>query len=122
MDATNGRTCCAKLRCSFHSQKVHAQPRFDPEGMRLPFISDKNGYGILYPGCRIVLRASPVDGVCGSGSGVETDLRQMVKKTVLSMWRGRAAFFYYNIIDEQNSHMNVVGARCEATEGVANND
>ncbi|MBB6734934.1 oligogalacturonate lyase family protein [Cohnella zeiphila] len=40
-------TLC-ELRCSFHSQKVHAHPRFDPEGKRLLFTSDKNGYGNLY--------------------------------------------------------------------------
>lgn len=41
------RTLC-ELRCSFHSQKVHAHPRFDPAGKRLLFTSDKNGYGNLY--------------------------------------------------------------------------
>ncbi|MFC0215761.1 oligogalacturonate lyase family protein [Paenibacillus chartarius] len=41
------RTLC-ELRCSFHSQKVHAHPRFDAEGKRLLFTSDKNGYGNLY--------------------------------------------------------------------------
>jgi oligogalacturonide lyase len=37
-----------ELRCSFHSQKVHAHPRFDAAGKRLLFTSDKNGYGNLY--------------------------------------------------------------------------
>ncbi|MNI32713.1 Oligogalacturonate lyase [compost metagenome] len=41
------RTLC-ELRCSFHSQKVHAHPRFDANGKRLLFTSDKNGYGNLY--------------------------------------------------------------------------
>ena len=41
------RTLC-ELRCSFHSQKVHAHPRFDAQGKRLLFTSDKNGYGNLY--------------------------------------------------------------------------
>lgn len=41
------RTLC-ELRCSFHSQKVHAHPRFDAKGKRLLFTSDKNGYGNLY--------------------------------------------------------------------------
>lgn len=35
-------------RCSFHSQKVHAYPRFDERGKRLLFTSDKNGYANLY--------------------------------------------------------------------------
>ncbi|MFD1674043.1 oligogalacturonate lyase family protein [Alicyclobacillus fodiniaquatilis] len=35
-------------RCSFHSQKVHAHPRFSPDGTQLLFTSDKNGYGNLY--------------------------------------------------------------------------
>ncbi|MCY9668097.1 oligogalacturonate lyase family protein [Paenibacillus alginolyticus] len=35
-------------RCSFHSQKVHAHPRFSPDGRRLLFTSDMNGYGNLY--------------------------------------------------------------------------
>lgn len=35
-------------RCSFHSQKVHAHPRFSPDGTKLLFTSDKNGYGNLY--------------------------------------------------------------------------
>ncbi|MCR2807702.1 oligogalacturonate lyase family protein [Paenibacillus soyae] len=41
------RTLC-ELRCSFHSQKVHAHPRFDATGKRLLFTSDKNGYANLY--------------------------------------------------------------------------
>ncbi len=41
------RTLC-ELRCSFHSQKVHAHPRFDAQGKRLLFTSDKNGYANLY--------------------------------------------------------------------------
>ncbi|RRJ66647.1 oligogalacturonide lyase [Paenibacillus oralis] len=41
------RTLC-ELRCSFHSQKVHAHPRFDAAGKRLLFTSDKNGYANLY--------------------------------------------------------------------------
>jgi oligogalacturonide lyase len=41
------RTLC-ELRCSFHSQKVHAHPRFDEKGERLLFTSDKNGYANLY--------------------------------------------------------------------------
>ena len=35
-------------RCSFHSQKVHAHPRFTPDGKHVLFTSDKNGYGNLY--------------------------------------------------------------------------
>lgn len=35
-------------RCSFHVQKVHAHPRFSPDGNQLLFTSDKNGYGNLY--------------------------------------------------------------------------
>ncbi|SFK99348.1 oligogalacturonide lyase [Paenibacillus sp. 1_12] len=35
-------------RCSFHSQDVHAHPRFSPDGSKLLFTSDKNGYGNLY--------------------------------------------------------------------------
>jgi oligogalacturonide lyase len=41
------RTLC-ELRCSFHSQKLHAHPRFDSRGKRLVFTSDKNGYGNVY--------------------------------------------------------------------------
>lgn len=43
-----GPSMLCELRCSFHSQKVHAHPRFDPEGKRLLFTSDKNGYANLY--------------------------------------------------------------------------
>ncbi|MDF2668386.1 MAG: oligogalacturonide lyase [Paenibacillus sp.] len=43
-----GPRMLCELRCSFHSQKVHAHPRFDSEGKRLLFTSDKNGYGNLY--------------------------------------------------------------------------
>jgi oligogalacturonide lyase len=35
-------------RCSFHSQKVHAHPIFSPDGKKLLFTSDKNGYANLY--------------------------------------------------------------------------
>jgi oligogalacturonide lyase len=35
-------------RCSFHSQNVHAHPRFSPNGKQMLFTSDKNGYGNLY--------------------------------------------------------------------------
>ncbi|WP_246079667.1 oligogalacturonate lyase family protein [Paenibacillus piri] len=35
-------------RCSFHVQNVHAHPRFSPDGSRLLFTTDKNGYGNLY--------------------------------------------------------------------------
>jgi oligogalacturonide lyase len=35
-------------RCSFHVQKVHAHPRFSPDGKRLLFTSDRNGYANLY--------------------------------------------------------------------------
>ncbi|WP_274651364.1 oligogalacturonate lyase family protein [Paenibacillus humicola] len=35
-------------RCSFHVQKVHAHPRFSPDGKRLVYTSDRNGYGNLY--------------------------------------------------------------------------
>jgi len=35
-------------RCSFHSQKVHAHPRFNADGTKLLFTSDKNGYGNLF--------------------------------------------------------------------------
>ncbi|GAA4860006.1 oligogalacturonate lyase family protein [Paenibacillus vulneris] len=41
------RTLC-ELRCSFHSQKVHAHPRFSADGKQVLFTSDKNGYGNLY--------------------------------------------------------------------------
>jgi oligogalacturonide lyase len=44
----DGPRMLCELRCSFHSQKVHAHPRFDPEGKRLLFTSDKNGYANLY--------------------------------------------------------------------------
>ncbi|WP_020619458.1 oligogalacturonate lyase family protein [Paenibacillus daejeonensis] len=37
-----------ELRCSFHSQKVHAHPRFNRTGERILFTSDKNGYANLY--------------------------------------------------------------------------
>ncbi|NHN33744.1 oligogalacturonate lyase family protein [Paenibacillus agricola] len=35
-------------RCSFHSQLVHAHPRFSPDGRQLLFTSDRNGYANLY--------------------------------------------------------------------------
>src|SRR5690625_1097205 len=35
-------------RCSFHVQKVHAHPRFSPDGKKILFTSDKDGYGNLY--------------------------------------------------------------------------
>ncbi|MFC5651596.1 oligogalacturonate lyase family protein [Paenibacillus solisilvae] len=41
------RTLC-ELRCSFHSQNVHAHPRFTDDGCRLLFTSDRNGYGNIY--------------------------------------------------------------------------
>lgn len=43
-----GPRMLCELRCSFHSQKVHAHPRFDAFGRRLLFTSDKNGYANLY--------------------------------------------------------------------------
>lgn len=46
-DYDGPRVLC-ELRCSFHSQKVHAHPRFDAAGERLLFTSDRNGYGNLY--------------------------------------------------------------------------
>ncbi|WP_077619397.1 oligogalacturonate lyase family protein [Bacillus sinesaloumensis] len=44
---TNPKVLC-EHRCSFHVQKVHAHPRFTPDGTKLLFTSDKNGYGNLY--------------------------------------------------------------------------
>lgn len=44
----DGPRMLCELRCSFHSQKVHAHPRFDAKGKRVLFTSDKNGYGNLY--------------------------------------------------------------------------
>ncbi|MDD9271618.1 oligogalacturonate lyase family protein [Paenibacillus sp. GCM10023248] len=44
----DGPRMLCELRCSFHSQKVHAHPRFDAGGKRVLFTSDKNGYGNLY--------------------------------------------------------------------------
>ncbi|MBO0995386.1 oligogalacturonate lyase family protein [Bacillus sp. SD088] len=44
---TNPKVLC-EHRCSFHVQKVHAHPRFRPDGNKLLFTSDKNGYGNLY--------------------------------------------------------------------------
>lgn len=44
---TNPKVLC-EHRCSFHSQKVHAHPRFTPDGKYVLFTSDKNGYGNLY--------------------------------------------------------------------------
>jgi oligogalacturonide lyase len=41
------RVLC-ELRCSFHSQKVHAHPRFDAGGKRILYTSDRNGYANLY--------------------------------------------------------------------------
>ncbi|KAB8137651.1 oligogalacturonide lyase [Gracilibacillus oryzae] len=35
-------------RCSFHVQKVHAHPRFTPDGSKLLYTSDRNGYANLY--------------------------------------------------------------------------
>ncbi|CAM4221019.1 oligogalacturonide lyase [Paenibacillus endophyticus] len=43
-----GPRILCELRCSFHSQKVHAHPRFNTNGKKLLFTSDKNGYGNLY--------------------------------------------------------------------------
>ncbi|WP_159881256.1 oligogalacturonate lyase family protein [Paenibacillus puerhi] len=43
-----GPRMLCELRCSFHSQKVHAHPRFDADGKRLLFTSDKDGYGNVY--------------------------------------------------------------------------
>jgi len=46
-NADGPRVLC-ELRCSFHSQKVHAHPRFTRDGSKLLFTSDKNGYANLY--------------------------------------------------------------------------
>jgi oligogalacturonide lyase len=35
-------------RGSFHVQKVHAHPRFSPNGRQLLYTSDRNGYGNVY--------------------------------------------------------------------------
>ncbi|SER29407.1 oligogalacturonide lyase [Gracilibacillus ureilyticus] len=35
-------------RCSFHTQKVHAHPRFSPDGSKLIYTSDRNGYANIY--------------------------------------------------------------------------
>ncbi len=40
-------TVC-ELRCSFHSQKLHAHPRLSDDGRRLFFSSDRSGYSNLY--------------------------------------------------------------------------
>ncbi len=45
---TDGPRVLCELRCSFHSQKVHAHPRFTRDGKKLLFTSDKNGYANLY--------------------------------------------------------------------------
>ncbi|WP_322907548.1 oligogalacturonate lyase family protein [Paenibacillus campi] len=44
---TEPYTVC-ELRCSFHSQKLHAHPRLSEDGRKLFFNSDRNGYGNLY--------------------------------------------------------------------------
>lgn len=44
----DGPRMLCELRCSFHSQKVHAHPRFSADGKQVLFTSDKNGYGNLY--------------------------------------------------------------------------
>ncbi|MBM7573470.1 oligogalacturonate lyase family protein [Aquibacillus albus] len=44
----SGPKLLCEHRCSFHVQKVHAHPRFSPDGKKLLFTSDKNGYGNLY--------------------------------------------------------------------------
>lgn len=47
-DGADGPRVLCELRCSFHSQKVHAHPRFNRDGTKLLFTSDKNGYANLY--------------------------------------------------------------------------
>ncbi|WP_454191267.1 oligogalacturonate lyase family protein [Paenibacillus sp. Marseille-Q7038] len=37
-----------ELRCSFHSQKVHAHPRFIGSGEQMVFTSDRTGYANVY--------------------------------------------------------------------------
>lgn len=44
----DGPRVLCELRCSFHSQKVHAHPRFTDDGRRILFTSDKNGYANVY--------------------------------------------------------------------------
>ncbi|WP_166243102.1 oligogalacturonate lyase family protein [Paenibacillus turpanensis] len=44
----DGPRVLCELRCSFHSQKVHAHPRFTADGTKVLFTSDKNGYANLY--------------------------------------------------------------------------
>lgn len=44
----DGPRVLCELRCSFHSQKVHAHPRFTRDGKKLLFTSDKSGYANLY--------------------------------------------------------------------------
>ncbi|WP_251037829.1 hypothetical protein [Paenibacillus albidus] len=41
------RVLC-ELRCSFHSQKVYAHPRFTGQGERIVFTSDRTGYANVY--------------------------------------------------------------------------
>lgn len=46
--AYDGPRVLCELRCSFHSQKVHAHPRFSPQGDRILFTSDRTGYANVY--------------------------------------------------------------------------
>ncbi|MFA9557876.1 oligogalacturonate lyase family protein [Evansella sp. AB-rgal1] len=43
-----GPRILCKHRGSFHSQKVHVHPRFSPDGSKVLFTSDRNGYGDVY--------------------------------------------------------------------------
>lgn len=43
-----GPFAICELRCSFHSQKLHAHPRLSADGRRLFFNSDRSGYGNIY--------------------------------------------------------------------------
>ncbi|MFM9276678.1 oligogalacturonate lyase family protein [Paenibacillus jiagnxiensis] len=46
--AYDGPRVLCELRCSFHSQKVHAHPRFSPQGDQILFTSDRTGYANVY--------------------------------------------------------------------------
>jgi oligogalacturonide lyase len=47
-EGMEGPRILCKHRGSFHVQQIHVHPRFSPDGTKILFTSDMNGYGNVY--------------------------------------------------------------------------